>query len=79
MNSDCNAGVTVHQNRNRSPSSRQLTVLHRGAALGYDVVPHAVRLLIGSDHRRLLITSALTGAIFLVSGLRVATASRVVL
>lgn len=30
------------------------------------IVPHAVRLLIGSDHRRLLITSALTGSIFLV-------------
>lgn len=30
------------------------------------IIPHAVRLVIGSDHRRLLITSALTGAIFLV-------------
>lgn len=30
------------------------------------VVPHAVRLVIGSDHRRLLIVSALSGAIFLV-------------
>lgn len=30
------------------------------------IVPHAVRLVIGSDHRRLLTVSALTGAIFLV-------------
>ncbi|MDX6718015.1 MAG: iron complex transport system permease protein [Solirubrobacteraceae bacterium] len=30
------------------------------------IVPHAVRLVIGSDHRRLLIVSALSGAVFLV-------------
>lgn len=30
------------------------------------IVPHAVRLVIGSDHRRLLIVSTFTGAIFLV-------------
>lgn len=30
------------------------------------VVPHAVRLLLGSDHRRLVPVAALTGAIFLV-------------
>jgi iron complex transport system permease protein len=30
------------------------------------VVPHALRLLIGSDHRALLVASALGGAIFLV-------------
>lgn len=30
------------------------------------VVPHAVRLLLGGDHRRLVPVSALTGAIFLV-------------
>jgi iron complex transport system permease protein len=29
-------------------------------------VPHAVRLVVGGDHRRLLIVSLLTGAIFLV-------------
>ena len=30
------------------------------------VVPHAVRLLLGTDHRRLVPVSALAGAIFLV-------------
>jgi iron complex transport system permease protein len=30
------------------------------------IVPHAVRLVVGADHRRLLIVSLLTGAIFLV-------------
>ena len=30
------------------------------------VVPHALRLLVGSDHRALLLASALGGAIFLV-------------
>ncbi|EME16454.1 FecCD family ABC transporter permease [Rhodococcus triatomae] len=31
------------------------------------LVPHAVRLLVGADHRRLLPASALTGAVFLVA------------
>lgn len=30
------------------------------------IVPHAVRLVIGADHRRVLLVSALSGAIFLV-------------
>jgi len=31
------------------------------------VVPHAMRLLVGADHRILIPTSALAGAVFLVS------------
>jgi iron complex transport system permease protein len=30
------------------------------------IVPHAVRILVGPDHRRLVPVSALTGAVFLV-------------
>jgi iron complex transport system permease protein len=43
-----------------------LVAVAGGVAFVGLIVPHAVRLVIGSDHRRLLIVSALSGAIFLV-------------
>lgn len=51
------------------PPRRHLRAHRRRRGIGFVglIVPHAVRLVVGADHRTLLPLSALTGAVFLVA------------